>query len=64
MEATEVEIQKLIGSGFIHEEEHLDWMANIVPVTKKKENVRVYFDFKDLNEAFSKDEILVSVTYD
>jgi len=36
MEAIEVKIHKLIACGFIQEEQHPDWVANIVPVLKKK----------------------------
>jgi len=35
MEAIQLEVKKLIDSGFIREEQHPDWVANIVPVTKK-----------------------------
>ena len=35
MEAIQSEVKKLIDSGFIREEQHPDWVANIVPVTKK-----------------------------
>src|SRR3954468_8207255 len=35
MDAIEQEVRKLINSGFIREEQHPDWVSNIVPVTKK-----------------------------
>lgn len=35
MEKIEKEVQKLRDVGFIREEQHPDWLANIVPVTKK-----------------------------
>ena len=35
MKAIQSEVKKLIDSGFIREEQHPDWVANIVPVTKK-----------------------------
>jgi len=35
MEAIQSEVKKLINSGFIREEQHPDWIGNIVPVTKK-----------------------------
>jgi len=35
MEAIQSEVKKLIDSGFIREEQNHDWVANIVPVTKK-----------------------------
>jgi len=42
MEAIEAEVQKLIECGFIREEQHPDWVANIVPVLKKRENPSLY----------------------
>jgi len=35
MKAIEVEVHKLIACGFIWEEQHPDWVANIVPILKK-----------------------------
>jgi len=35
MEAIQSKVKKLIDSAFIWEEQHSDWVANIVPVTKK-----------------------------
>ena len=35
MEAIEVKLHKLIACGFIREEQHPDWVANIIPVLKK-----------------------------
>ena len=43
MEAIEAEIHKLIECGFIQEEQHPDWVTNIVPVLKKNEkNLNLY----------------------
>ena len=39
MEAIEAEVHKLITYGFIREEQHPDWVANIVPVLKKNEKI-------------------------
>ena len=33
------------------------WIANIVPIPKKDEKVRVYVDYKDLNKASPKDDL-------
>jgi len=41
MEAIQSEVKKLIDSGFIREEQHPDWVANIIPVTKK--NGKIWF---------------------
>jgi len=35
METIQSEVKKLTDSSFIREEQHPDWVANIVPVTKK-----------------------------
>jgi len=45
MEAIESEVKKLINSDFISEEQHPDWLANIVPVPKKNEKIRICIDF-------------------
>ena len=37
MEAIEAEVQKRIECGFIREEQHPDWVANIVPILKRIE---------------------------
>ncbi|ONK72710.1 uncharacterized protein A4U43_C04F22330 [Asparagus officinalis] len=37
MKAIELEIKKVIDSGFVREEQHPDWVANIVPVPKKND---------------------------
>ena len=52
MEAIETEVHKLIECGFIREEQNPDWVANIVPMLKKK--IRVCIDFHDLNAACPK----------
>ena len=62
MEAIQSEVKKLIDSGFIREEQHPDWVAYIIPVTKKKGKIRVCIDFCDLNEACPKDEFPLPIT--
>ena len=56
MEAIEVEVHKLIACGFIWEEQHPDWVANIVPVLKKNRKIRICIDYRDLNTACPKDD--------
>ena len=41
MEAIEAEVHKLITCGLIWEDQHPDWVPNIVPVLKKNEKIRV-----------------------
>ena len=62
MEAIQSEVRKLIDSSFIREEQHPDWVANIVPVAKKNGKIWICIDFRDLNEACPKDEFLLPIT--
>ncbi|XXG68861.1 hypothetical protein AAC387_Pa06g1858 [Persea americana] len=55
MDKIEQEVQKLKNVGFICED-HPEWLANIVPVTKKNGQIRVCIDYRDLNNACPKDE--------
>ena len=55
IEAMEAEVHKLIACDFIQEEQHPDWVANIVPV-------RVCIDYHDLNTACPKGEFLLHIT--
>ena len=36
--------------------ENLEWLANVVPVPKKDDKVRVCIDFRDLNKVSLKDD--------
>ncbi|KAJ8649214.1 hypothetical protein MRB53_002237 [Persea americana] len=56
MDKIEQEVQKLKSVGFIRKEQHPEWLANIVPVTKKNGQIRVCIDYRDLNGACPKDE--------
>ena len=49
MEAIETEVNKLVECGFIREEQHPDWVANIVPVLKKNGKIRICIDFCNIN---------------
>jgi len=62
MEAIESEVKKLIDSGFVREEQHPDLVANIIPVPKRNEKIRIYIDYRDLNAACPKDEFSLSIT--
>ena len=50
------EIAKKIQSNFLEVVDYPQWLANIVPVPKKDEKVRMYVDFRDLNKACQKDD--------
>ena len=62
MEAIELEIKKLIDSDFVREEQHPDWVANIVPVSKKNEKIQICIDYCDLNIACPKDKFSLPIT--
>ena len=50
------EIQKQLSVGFFSVVEYPEWLANVVPVPKKDDKVRVCVDFRDLNKGSSKDD--------
>ncbi|KAM2187963.1 hypothetical protein FF1_029878 [Malus domestica] len=52
----EAEIDKLIEACFIREVQYPKWISNIVIVLKKSGQIRVYVDFRDLNDACPKDD--------
>ena len=62
MEAIEAEVHKLIECGFKREEQHPDQVANIVPILKKNEKIRICIDYRDLNAACPKDEFALLIT--
>ena len=62
METVESEVKKLIDSCFIWEEQHPDWVANIVPVTKVNGKIQICIDFRDLNATYPKDEFPLPIT--
>ena len=62
MEEIKTEVHKLIKCGFIREEQHPEWVANIMPILKKNGKIRVYIDFRDLNITCSKDEFSLPIT--
>jgi hypothetical protein len=49
------EIAKLLTACFIKEVQHLDWIANLVPVTTKNGKWRMCVDYMNLNKACLKD---------
>lgn len=50
------EVIKQLDVGFLEVTEYLEWLANIVPVPKKDEKVRMCFSYRDLNKASPKDD--------
>ena len=49
------EVEKHLKAGFLTVIAYSDWVANIVPVPKKDRKVRMYVEYKDLNQASPKD---------
>nr|XP_012461494.1 unnamed protein product [Gossypium raimondii] len=49
------EVQKQFDARFLQEVKYSEWVANIVPVSKKDGKVRMCVDYRDLNKASPKD---------
>ena len=64
MEAIKSKVRKLIDSGFVRKEQHLDWVANIIPVLKKNGKIRICIDFRELNVACPNNELFTDVKID
>lgn len=53
------EVQKLAESGIVYPIRHSSWVANIVPIHKKSEEIRICIDFRHLNHASKKDNYML-----
>ena len=62
MEAIKSEVKKLVESGFIKEEQHPDWVANIVPVPEKIGKIQICIDYREMNAVCPKDEFSLPIT--
>ena len=49
------EVEKLLKVGFIYPISLIDWVSNIIAVTKKQGTIRVCVDYRDINHACLKD---------
>ncbi|KAI5313714.1 hypothetical protein L3X38_042890 [Prunus dulcis] len=58
----EIEIDKLIAAGFIREVQHPTWLSNIVPVLKRAGALRICVEYRDANDACTKDEFPLPIT--
>jgi len=45
MEAIKSEVRKVINSSFVREEQHSDWVADIVPVAEKNGKIQIVWTF-------------------
>lgn len=61
MDKIKKEVQKLKDVFFIREKQHPEWLANIVPIGKQNRQIRVYIDFRDLNNACPKDDFSLPI---
>ena len=57
-----VKLDTLMKANFIREAQYLTWLANIIPVRKKNDQLRICVDFRDLNNAFPKDDLPLPIT--
>ena len=53
--AIKAEVEKLLHVGFMYPVPLIDWVSNIVLVMKKKGTIRVFVDYRDVNQACPKD---------
>ena len=56
------EIQKQLSVGFLLVVEYPEWLANVIPIPKKDDKVRVCVDFRYLNKASPKDDFILPHT--
>lgn len=61
-EAIETKVKKLINSCFIREEQHPNWVANIILMLEKNDKIWIYTDFQDLNATYPTDEFSLLIT--
>lgn len=50
------EVIRQLYAGFLEVTDYLEWLANIVPVSKKDKKVRTCVDYMDMNKASPKDD--------
>lgn len=55
------EIQKMLKAQIIFPIHHSTWVANIVPICKKNGEIRIYVDFKNINQLSLKDNYPLTI---
>jgi catalase len=56
VQATKVEVQRLLDTYFIREVTYPEWMFNVIMVKKKNKKWRMCTNFTDLNKCCPKDD--------
>lgn len=56
MSKIKAETERLLWNRFIRPTRYVEWLANIVPVIKNNDTLRVFIDFRDLNAVIPKEE--------
>ena len=51
-----VELEKMLDAKVIHPIDYLEWIFNMVPVTKPTGDMKIYTNFRDLNKSCPKDD--------
>jgi len=51
-----MEIEKYLQARFMEPIDYSDWMSNIIPVTKPTGEIQVCTNFRDINNAYPKDD--------
>ena len=54
------EVKNQLDAGFLKVSKYPQWVANIVPIPKKNDKVRMCVDYQDLNRAIPKDNFPLS----
>ena len=51
-----VELEMIFEAKVIFPIGYLEWISNMVPITKPFDDIKIYLDFRDLNKACPKDD--------
>ena len=49
-------LERMLDAKVIHPIDYLEWISNMVPITKPLRDIRIYANFGDLNKACPKDD--------
>lgn len=51
-----LDLKKLLDVGFIRPTDYLEWISNLVPMSKPTMGIQICTDFRDLNKSYPKDD--------